>query len=350
MPNGTLPLDCVLVKLPIVLADVPGSISVDNVTCLEEVARKVDHIDVVVRDLEADPHFTTEVGCNSPKATIHFGEPQCGPSFIRSITIHGEIHKQIYYVNKDDDVRHMAEDIPFTKNIVLNPPLPVSNPGNVDIDFRNVDVNVDFELPRASRIQQVATISFVLKITEDQQVFIRVCPSPDQICGPELVADPSLENWLGDNTPVAWSASNVVRSDTAHTGTYSAQLGDNRQESANLSQTINATFARAGLNYRMCFWARSVAPEAQIGTQANQFTLTAELVFFDANGNRLAGSTVTRTGTELSNGWQQICAQNVTAPEGTALALVSFLFEPNNVQPPNGSAVLIDDVSVMCMS
>ncbi|RYD06198.1 hypothetical protein N752_04735 [Desulforamulus aquiferis] len=44
MPNGLFPVaftgECVLVKLPIVIADVPSSVMVDNVLCLPEQAKK----------------------------------------------------------------------------------------------------------------------------------------------------------------------------------------------------------------------------------------------------------------------------------------------------------------------
>lgn len=345
MPNGITQVgNCVLVKLPIVIADIPGSVNVDNVTCLDEQAKKVDHIDVVIRDLEADavfsgPHGTRAVPC-PPKATKHFGEP-CppGPSTIRSINVHGTVHKQIYFVNRDDDVRHMAEDVPFTKNIHLRPPLEVENPNNISIDFRDVDVNADFQLPRATRIQQNITINFVLKVTEDQQIWIQTCPPPETIPGRELVANAGLEDWINATTPAIWSASNVARSDAAHSGQFAALLGSNVTNPAALSQRLDPTVVRPGLQYTLCFWARIFTPQTIGGTP--NFALTAQLAFYDEAGNRIGTAPVNVAG--LTTNYVQFCSNATTPPNGTSFAQVEFSFQPG---PNNNSGVLIDDVSV----
>ncbi|AEG58424.1 DUF3794 domain-containing protein [Desulforamulus ruminis] len=328
MPNG---LNCQLVKLPVVIAEQMASITVENVICPEEQAKKIDHIDVVVRDLEADPHFTTETGCNSPKATIHFGEPQCGPRFIRSITIHGEIHKQIFYVNKHDDVRHMSEDFPFSKNIQLHPPLEVTDPGNTEIDFRNVDVSIDFDLPRPNRLQQVVTVSFLLKIVEQRQFFVEICDVSGATLG---IQDESFEDWI-NNTPALWESQNVCPNPNGRTG-QAAALGCCPTLSASLSRNVEGL--TGGTTYEMTFWARNseVPRDRPCG-----YTLEARISFRDTLGNILNTAQQMISSEQLSTSYRQLRLTG-TAPAGTVSANIAFVFTS---QPWNTCSALIDDVS-----
>lgn len=372
MPNGFS--GCVLVKLPIVIADVVDSIDVDNVICPEEQAKKVDHIDVSVRDLEADPNFSGPITnnpghpCTSPKATVHFGEPVCGPHELRSITIHGEIHEQIYYVNRDDDVRHMREDIPFSETIKLNPPLVIDNPNNIDIDFRDVDVDVNFELPRASRIRQNITVSFTLKITEDQQIYIATCLPVDDIIGQQVLQNTGFEAFTGCVLNV-WQQSNVAPGQPGRNGGFSVGLGGppsptitpgtpaptgcfaNPQESASLIQQIPAEVIRPGLRYEFCFYVQEIEPTGTVGTYTN-YTLDSRVVFRDAAGNPINSAAATQLQDENINGtWRQVCVTSNVAPEGAVSGSVEILFTPintgaNGVPAPNGAYVLIDDATL----
>ncbi len=329
MPNG---INCQLVKLPLVLGEQVASVTVENVICPEEQVKKVDHIDVVVRDLEADPVFTGPIQTisNSPKATVHFGEPVSGPRTIRSITVHGTIHKQIFYVNKDDDVRHMQEDIPFTKNIPLTPPLTVSDPGNIEIDFRNVDVTVDFELPRPGRIQQVATVSFLVKIIELRQLFVEICPLEATLG----IQDESFEDWIGNN-PVFWEGINVGPSPLGRTG-LAAELGRCPTLPANLSQNVEGV--AGGGTYEMTFWTRvsEIPKDRPCG-----FTLEARVSFRDAVGNVLASVQQLIPAQQLNTTYRQFRLTG-TAPAGTVSAMVAFVFTP---EPWNTCSALIDDVT-----
>jgi len=45
---------CMKIKVPVVLAEAEAQIVVDTTFCLPELAKKVDHIDVMVQGLEAD--------------------------------------------------------------------------------------------------------------------------------------------------------------------------------------------------------------------------------------------------------------------------------------------------------
>lgn len=358
MPNGLLPVfvagECVLVKLPIVLADIPASVMVDNVVCLPEQAKKVDHIDVVVRDLEAEPVFSPTmvagVGpCPSPKNTVHFGDPQCvSPSEIRRINVTGTLHKQVYYVDRNDDVRHMGEDVPFRKSVELRPPLVVGRPGNVDVDFREVDVDLSFEMLKASRVQQIANITFVLKVTEDQQVYIQTCFPPDALIGQQVLANTGFEAFAG-NVLAFWGGSNYVTGQPGRLlGGFSVGLGGppplgNPTNTASLIQQIPPAAIRPGLRYEFCFYIQEVTPVAGVV----DYTVTARVVFVDAAGNTINSAQVETIQDEaLTPGvWVQRCLLSNPAPQGAASGYVQILFTPND--PLNTGYVLIDDATLV---
>lgn len=335
MPNGT---SCQLVNLPLVVADVVDSVSVDNVLCLDEQAKKVDHIDVVVRDLEADPVYTaptSEGVCNSPKATFHFGDPDCQNQQreIRKINIHGTVHKQIYYVNKDDHVRHLGEDVEFSKSITLKPPLIVNSPQNVEIDFRDVDVELSFDMPRHNRIHQVADVSFTLKIVEDTQLYVVTFPNGCEATATLGIQDEGFEEWLG-NTPVNWESVNVGPNPNGRTG-QAAQLGVCPTLPASLARNIPDVLA--GANYQMTFWARSI----EVLGDPCGFRLVAQIMFLDASGNVLGTAEQTINAQDLNNNYRQFTV-NGTAPEGTTSAMLGFVFTPENW---NTCSALIDDLT-----
>lgn len=372
MPNGFT--GCVLVKLPIVIADVTDSITVENTTCLDELAKKVDHIDVVVRDLEADPVFGGVINpnhmgnfrqnvippskfpgymnnfCNSPKATVHVFEKECGPRELRSITVHGTIHKQIYYVNRDDDVRHLGEDIPFTKTVKLSPPLPIMNPGNIDIDFRDVNVDIAFDIPRPTRINQTVTVSFVLKITEDQQIFIQTCLPDQDLVGQQVLANTGFEAFSGCVLDV-WQTSNVAPGEPGRpgTGSFSVGLGgpatseciNPTAETASLVQSIPNEVIRPGLRYEFCFYIQDVVPTGII----ENYRVDAKIAFYNETGQEINSSQVTTfQETEINGTWTRKCVTSNAAPEGAISGNVSIVFtrEPGDT----GSFVRIDDATL----
>ncbi|RYD04229.1 hypothetical protein N752_15405 [Desulforamulus aquiferis] len=235
MPNGNF---CQLVKLHLVVGEQVASLTVENVTCPDEQVKKVDHIDVVVRDLEASPVFTSPMAGESigPMDTVHFYDPTyTRPSLLRRIVVTGTIHKQVYYVNKHDDVRHMPEDIPFTRTINFTPPIPVLNPNNVEIDFRNVDIDLSADLMGRNKIRQIATVSFLLKVLETRQIWAVICTPPDPDNGPVLgIEEETFEEWIGD-CPAFWDCINVSPSPTQNRSSRSpwhlhhqtGQLGQN---------------------------------------------------------------------------------------------------------------------------
>ncbi|RYD06199.1 hypothetical protein N752_04740 [Desulforamulus aquiferis] len=239
--------------------------------------------------------------CPSKKATVHFGDKNCvSPSEIRRINVTGTLHKQVYYVDRDDDVRHVGEDVPFRKSIELRPPLVVGAPQNIDIDFRDVDVDLSFEMLKASRVQQIANITFILKITEDQQVFIQTCSPPDDLIGQQVLSNTGFEAFAG-NVLAVWGGSNYVVGQPGRTnGTYSVGLGGppanpqdptapfaNPANVASLVQQIPPGALRPGLRYEFCFYIQEVIP--LLGATVD-YTVEARVVFIDDVG-RIINST-----------------------------------------------------------
>ena len=375
MPNGNesvaLPFGgCVLVKLPIVIADIVDSITVDNVTCLDEQAKKIDHIDVKVEDLEADPVWSGVINpgnphyrppCTSTKATFHAYDPEpCGVRQLRSVNIHGNIHKQIYFVNRNDEVRHMGEDIPFTCNIKPDQDIFVENSGNVDFEFKNVDIEVSFHLPRATRIQQVATVSFTLKITEDQQIFIQTCIPNGGLIGTQVLSNSSFETFTGCTLSDGWGQSNAAAGQPGRNSGYSVGLGGQLQnpggtgtpcnvsagEQASIFQNIPAAALRPGLVYEFCFWVRDNV-NGQIGILEN-YNVEARIRFLDASGQTINSvKTERRSATQITNAWSQVCFTSNPVPEGTTSGVVEIVFIP---ETGNTAFVLIDDATLTVKS
>jgi len=150
-------LTCLLAKIPVVVADEEVQIMVSNVTCLEQQAVKVDRISVDVRDLECQ-----------------FRLPK--------VLITGTLHKQIFYVTREDKVLHQSEDVPFTK-MVESEELEELARGLteekiseledlLECQFINLKVDQRFELIRAARIQQDTIIRFLLKISRFEQIML----------------------------------------------------------------------------------------------------------------------------------------------------------------------------------
>lgn len=333
MPNGN---HCQLVKLHLVAGEQVASINVENVICPDEQVKKVDHIDVVVKDLKADPIFTSpaQAGgpCPSPKDTVHFYDPTCTqPMVIRRINVSGTIHKQVYYVNRNDDVRHMPEDIPFTRSININPPITILNPNNVEIDFRNVDVDLTAELMGHNRIRQNVNVSFLVKVLETRQLWAIICAPPN---GPVLgIEEETFEDWIGD-CPALWDCVNVCPSPKGRTG-LGAALGCCPTLPASLLRTVPGIVA--GTTYELTFWARS----KQTGKNPCDFTLVAQFMFLDGTGNLIQTVQETVTAQQLNDTYRQFRFAG-TAPQGTGSVMVGFVFTP---QPWNTCMAIIDDVS-----
>ena len=88
-----------------------------------------------------------------------------------SVTLRGMIHKQIYFVDEGDLVRHAREDIPFTKTINI----PGARP-DMDVMFRAKVTVEDAELLDAPsrRLSQTMVIEAFVKVTETLQLDVVV--------------------------------------------------------------------------------------------------------------------------------------------------------------------------------
>ncbi|MCL5058915.1 MAG: DUF3794 domain-containing protein [Actinobacteria bacterium] len=343
-------LRCMRIKVPVVLAEEEAQVVVDTTFCLPELAKKIDHIDVSVQNLEADPVFVHETestwNMSISKKWPHMAHfMPSGRAFVKKVIVHGTLHKQIFYVNMDDAVKHVGEDIPFTKTIDLAEPEPVMDIDDVEIQFHGSRADVTWDLVRASRLQQTGVIIIRLKVSEQRQIFVAVCPFEPCPTNRNLLRDPSFEQWIGD-TPLLWGATNVFRAsgELARTGTFAAGLGLDPTLPAAVFQTtrrINPDFL-----YRLCFWARKLTP-----LPPNcDFTLEAQVTFFDADHNQIDVQSQSWSDDQVPTAYKQFCLDVGPANGDIAYALVRIAMQvPVGTTPPNNCQVIIDDATLLCI-
>jgi len=345
---------CVKIKVPVVLAEEEVQVIVDNVANLPELAQKIDHIDARLDDFDARPVFMHENGDRWVSVIEQEGWDRFGWHFddhrqpvVRKVLVSGTLHKQIYYVDKDDHVKHVGEDIPFTDDVTLDVAQPVVNEDDVYVQLHHKKIDMRWELRRGSRVHQTGVMIFQVKVVEERQIFVQVCPNLDRNCarGVNLLKDGNLEVWGTNTTPVFWGASNVLRYNNG------ALLGNIPNEDASIFQTINRQ-GGGGNNivptaeYRLCFDAEEIPRFREVLGGTASFTLTAELLFYDAFGNLVNGETKNWNAGQITDGTFNNFCFNATAPEEAREALVRFTFEPNSL---NTSAVVIDNVKLECL-
>jgi len=344
-------VQCVLIRVPVVISETPeAQIIVDTTFCLPEMAKKVDHIDVMVRDLEADPVFVHESesswNMSISKKWPHFWDHHLpgGRAFLKKIIVHGVLHKQIYYVNQDDMVKHVGEDIPFTKTIDLTEPEPVIDVDDVEFQFRGARADVTWDLVRASRLQQTGVILIRIKAVEQRQLYVQVCPSPQLCPQGNLLRDPGLEMWVG-NTPLLWGSTNVFRAEgTFARGTYAAGLGLDPALPAAIFQTTRAV--RPGFQYRLCAQALRISPV----TPNCDFTLEIQLQSFDASGVMIDTQAQSFSASQIGTTFRQFCVNVGPIMTGTAFGLVRIAMQvPSGTTEPNNCQVVVDDVTLECV-
>lgn len=340
---------CMKIVTPAVLAEEEAQMGIDSTFHMPELAKKIDHIDGRVLSFEAEPVFIHEHMGHwhmvIPKEWHgHFHDRHGGVSVIKKILVSGVLHKQIYYVNKDDQVKHVAEDVPFSKLVELKSPQPVLDEDEVVIRHFKPRIDVTWDLVRGNRLHQIGVVIVRIKIVEDRQVFVQLCPTPGVCPIGNLLEDPGLEIWSG-NVPVFWGATNVAPTSIAHSGSSAAELGvPNPKGVASLFQTVRGLAVAAGRVYKLSFWMReNLCP---FGTPVSDFTLTAELRFFDSTGMQLDGVSQGFTSAAVpDNSYQQFTLNPATAPAGAASVLVRFTFQPG---ANNNNMVKIDDVNLAC--
>ncbi|MGQ9823837.1 MAG: hypothetical protein ACUVSK_02370 [Desulfotomaculales bacterium] len=341
---------CMKLKVPVVLAEEEAQVVVDSTTHLPELAKKVDHIDGRVKDLEAEPVFLHEhIGrwqVVIPREWNHHFKQITGTvSVVKKVLVQGVLHKQIYYVNKDDNVKHHQEEITFSKVVELREPQPVLDEDNVSVQFPKPKLDITWDLIRGSRLHQTGVIIVRLKIVEERQIYVQLCPSPEVCPAGNLLEDPGLEQWVG-NVPVFWGATaNVAPTNIVHSGGRAAELGTpTATAEAAIFQTVRGDrIISPGRSYRLTFWAR----ENVTAVPVSNFSLNVDVRFFNRNGMPIDGVSQSFPSTAIpDNAYQQYTLSTPAAPAGAATALVRFSFVPGTT---NTNTVKIDDVTFECI-
>ncbi|KUK83675.1 MAG: Uncharacterized protein XD97_0127 [Pelotomaculum thermopropionicum] len=327
-----LPVHCMRIKVPVVVAESDVEVVLDSTLVLPELAQKVDKIIASIRDLKGTPVFVEEE-VSGEIAVAQFGGNQEKGYIVKKVVLTGTLHKQIFYVNKNDNVRHTSEDLTFSKLVDLDEPQMVEKRRDVSIDFRNIDIDVNFELQRASRLHQTAVLTLIAKAVEDRQIYVQTCPPPEER---PMLRDRSIESWANEFTPVFWGASNVRQTTTAHSGSFAADLGAlNTVLPASLFQMVTRGI-NGGKQYRLSFWVN----ENVLNT--GNFTLNAEVIFFDENGIQIGvGSQTYASAAIPDNAYSQVQFTTPVTDENVASAMVRFSLIP---AAGNANTVRIDDV------
>ncbi len=155
-----------------------------------------------------------------------------------------------------------------------------------------------------------------------------------------MLSDPGIERWLDRNTPRIWSGSNVVRTTSAHSGSYAAELGGYPGRQAVLSQTVDAEPNRI---YQITFWGME---HVQPGRTAN-FVLEVETFIYDSAGRLIGRVDPTfNPGALPNNTYQQYTFTTGVLPARTDRAELRFVFRPST---GNDNTVIIDDVVMTCV-
>jgi len=123
---------CARIKVPVVLAEADVQIMVDSVKCLPELAIKVDRVVAKVKDIEAEPVLFRDIF--NPE--IHRQTGNIVRSFekfesVRKVIVSGILHKQLFFVNRNNEVKHVSEDIPFSQVVDVDEIEAVEDPDNV---------------------------------------------------------------------------------------------------------------------------------------------------------------------------------------------------------------------------
>ena len=102
------------------------------------------------------------------------------------VIIQGVLHKQIFYVDEDNVVRHQPEDIPFSFFVDI----PGAEPG-MDVQIHPVIEHIRTELLMGGcLLHQKVVVEFFVKVTNVEQIFVEVGEGP-------LV---KLERVIGENS------------------------------------------------------------------------------------------------------------------------------------------------------
>ncbi|OPY58679.1 MAG: hypothetical protein A4E55_00731 [Pelotomaculum sp. PtaU1.Bin035] len=337
------PVECIEIKVPIAIESVDVEAVIDDVSTLPELAIKIDKILASVRDLKGTPVFVDETKSGDFVLVPHTSKFPHRDIFVKKIIVSGNLHKQVFYVNKNNEVRHTAEDLPFSKMVELKEPKKIENKNDVFVQFHNIDIDVNWELQRACRVHETSVVQVTAKVAEDRQIFVQTCPSPKECPAGNLVKDGGIEAWADTFHPVFWGASNVAQTTTAHSGSFAAELGVlNTLLPASLFQMVHRGIV-SGRQYRLTFFVR----EDVLGATSS-FSLNAEVVFFDRNGVQVGvGSQTLPCASIPDNSYSQAQFTTPFTDVDVSSAMVRFTFTPG---AGNTNTVKVDDVMLECVA
>jgi len=338
------PVKCIEIKVPVVVAEADVEAVVDSIATLPELAMKVDRIIASVRDLKGTPVFVEEDEFTTgPILSVELGEREPRRIVVKKVVVSGTLHKQIFFVNKNNEVKHTSEDIPFSKLVELKEPRRVVKRRDVFVDFKNIDIDVNFELQRASRLHQTVVLSMTAKAVEDRQIFVQTCPKPRECPAGNLLRDGGIEAWADAAHPVFWGASNVAQTTNSHSGSFAAEIGRlNTLLPGSLFQMVH-TGVVSGRQYRLTFFVM----EDVFGAGVSDFSLNAEVIFYDRFGVQVGvGSQAVASTAIPETAYTQVQFVTPRTDDNVASALVRFSFIPG---PTNTNTVKIDDVMLECV-
>ncbi len=138
-----------LVKIPVVVGENTTQQMLVTDLALDYPALKVRNVDACIRDLTA--------------TVIN-----------NKVIVQGILHKQIFYVDLNNVVRHQPEDIPFSFFVDI----PGAEPG-MDVQIHPEIEHIKTELIKdCTIIHQKVVIEFFVKVTDTQQIFVAIGAGP----------------------------------------------------------------------------------------------------------------------------------------------------------------------------
>jgi len=169
---------------------------------------------------------------------------------------------------------------------------------------------------------------FQVKVVEERQIFVQVCPQLNERCprGVNIIRDGDFQFWGNNTNPIFWGASNVLQEGNA------ALMGAIPSEPASLFQIIEREFPNASPNsqVRLCFDTKEIPRYRDAHGGVASYSLIAEISFRDAYGNVLSNETKSWNASQIPDDRYSNYCLNAVSPEETSEALVRFSFEPLN--------------------
>ncbi len=137
----------VLAKIPVVVGEDTTQVLIDQVFGLSEPAIKVTDVHTEVRNI-----------------TTHIVPDK--------VIVQAVVHKQVFYVTEENLVRHESEELPLSTVIVIRG----ARPGMHAQHQLTVEKPVFFRLLDAASLEQKVVVKVFVKVTEEQQLFIKALP------------------------------------------------------------------------------------------------------------------------------------------------------------------------------